>query len=307
MPKHVHKALSRKGKACAAWHEDTCPRNRSSSAMAMEYGDETSVALADALVAMIDEAGGAGTSSFLGFLLLLGGVSCIIFCTLREKREGERRKRFEAFMHEEGESLSSITRGSITPWSSRNLGPEPGRRHDVALGHARALADAMGMAPAGGAEVGEAATVACGDSDSRLDTGVRAAASTPEAKLVMAEEAKKDEAEAEALRLALRDAARRDIEERKERRRALAEETRQSAAKLERAAAEESARAELRTRAEAIKASGEVAVQNKPPSATPAVLEDDMAQPTAPLSPAASSNKKLVAAEAEFLAALDEI
>ena len=37
----------------------------------MEWGDDRSVALADALVAMIDEAGGKGTSSLVGTLLIL--------------------------------------------------------------------------------------------------------------------------------------------------------------------------------------------------------------------------------------------
>ena len=66
VPKHVHRGLVRKGKACPSWYEDTCPAPRNHSGHAdhftiSEYdllGDDSSVALAEALVAMIDEAGG---------------------------------------------------------------------------------------------------------------------------------------------------------------------------------------------------------------------------------------------------------
>ena len=98
VPKHVHSALVQNGqsaskRSCALWHEDSCPAPKrvprpgnATSASEVgsdgfvdveseEWGDERSVALAEALVEMIDRAGGRGTSSRLGlFLLLLCGV-----------------------------------------------------------------------------------------------------------------------------------------------------------------------------------------------------------------------------------------
>ena len=73
VPKHVHKGLAKHGKACPAWHEDTCPGNRTAvdraqagegyDALGMDdWGDDTSVALAEALAALIDGAAGEGTS-----------------------------------------------------------------------------------------------------------------------------------------------------------------------------------------------------------------------------------------------------
>ena len=119
---------------------------------------------------------------------------------------------------------------------------------------------------------------------------------------------KDDAAKAEAEAKAVRDAARRDIEERKEHRRRMAEQTRVQADAAERQKAEEKAKLDLQAAARALKATTEeapkkevvvvapVASPPKPPSAAPAV---------APAAAAAGGN--LAAAEAEFLAALDDI
>ena len=270
VPKHVHKALDRKGKSCAAWHEDTCPRNMSATNarddILMEWGDDRSVALADALVAMIDEAGGKGTSSLVGTLLILFGIGCVVLCTMREKRADERRKRFEAFMADESEALKARSTGGMpgSPWGlvtphSRQLGPPAppadGPAPDV---HTRALADAIGQGaefgsngrnvlPSGGGH----AQHACAAQGQRERLLREHDAADDAADAARAEAAMK--AKAEALHRSVRDAARRDIEERKEKRRALAEETRQSAMRLDRAAAEEKARAELQQRIQAMR------------------------------------------------------
>ena len=91
VPKHVHSALMQDGqgagkRSCASWHEDSCPAPkrvpRPGNATpgddgfmdlesGEEWGDERSVALAEALVEIIDRAGGRGTSGRLGLLLFL--------------------------------------------------------------------------------------------------------------------------------------------------------------------------------------------------------------------------------------------
>ena len=123
---------------------------------------------------------------------------------------------------------------------------------------------------------------------------------------------KDDAAKAEAEAKAVRDAARRDIEERKEHRRRMAEQTRVQADAAERQKAEEKAKLDLQAAARALKATtteeapkkevvvAPVASPPKPaPSAAPAVST------AAPSAAAGGSN--LAAAEAEFLAALDDI
>ena len=231
----------------------------------MEWGDDRSVALADALVAMIDEAGGKGTSSLVGTLLILFGIGCVVLCTMREKRADERRKRFEAFMADESEALKARSTGGMpgSPWGlvtphSRQLGPPAppagGPARDV---HTRALADAIGQ----GSEFGSSgrnvlpsgghAQHACAAQGQRERLLREHEAADDTADAARAEAALK--AKAEALHRSVRDAARRDIEERKEKRRALAEETRQSAMRLDRAAAEEKARAELQQRIQAMR------------------------------------------------------
>ena len=87
-----------------------------------------SVALAEALVALIDGAAGEGTSNVLGAMLLAVLIGVVWLCLMRERRAAERRKRFEAFMAEEGEALQAPPVAS--PWSlahprgGRQLGPE---------------------------------------------------------------------------------------------------------------------------------------------------------------------------------------
>ena len=150
VPNHVHKALLRKGGACQEWHEDSCPRRapRNGSAAAVgadedagedddERGDDRSVAFAEALVAMIDERAGKGTS---GWLLLAGSVAalaCVARCALHEQRAADRRLRDEAYMAEEAELRAPVaaTRGS----NHSPFAPTPGSRRlgDAPLRHAR--------------------------------------------------------------------------------------------------------------------------------------------------------------------------
>ena len=185
---------------------------------------------------------------------------------MREKRADERRKRFEAFLADESEALKARSTGGMpgSPWGlvtphSRQLGPPAppadGPAPDV---HTRALADAIGQGaefgsngrnvlPSGGGH----AQHACAAQGQRERLLREHDAADDAADAARAEAAMK--AKAEALHRSVRDAARRDIEERKEKRRALAEETRQSAMRLDRAAAEEKARAELQQRIQAMR------------------------------------------------------
>jgi hypothetical protein len=282
VPKHVHKGLERKGKACREWFEDTCPRNRSTAmphdTIFEEWGDARSVALAEALIALIDGAGGEGASSWLGFLLLLCSVSLTILCTLREKRAQERRRRFEAFMGEEAESLREAVTVPNTPWgmggspraagrSRFQLGPSPSPMPSAAQAgaddpsrrHAHALAEAMLVGARADCTNSLDASSASGvtlPASSPPDTA-KGAAKVAAATAVVAAAAAEAEAESEAaMRRSMQDAARRDLEERKEKRRQLIEQTKLDAIRQERKEAEESAREQLRARAKALRPSG---------------------------------------------------
>ena len=333
MPKHVHKALQRKGKACTAWYEDTCPARKGSGgastapantsatpkpseeAVPEEWGDDRSVELAEALVAMIDNAAGEGTSSWLGFFLLLGGAALIFICTLREKRAQERRERFEKFMAvaDEGESLN----GASTPWGALTTPRRPGRGgggapqppgtagaadEGVLMAHARALADAMGIGAASSranTPMGMAAAAGAA-AEAAVAAREAAAGARPPAPPPLSPHAAQRaaqiaaEAEEEAVKEAVKQAALRDIEERKERKRLQAEQMREKALQAEREAEEETAREELRRRTQEMAEGAE-------PTPSPA---NSAATPPAP-SPAKEDG--LAAAEAEFLAALDDL
>ena len=279
LPTHVHKGLAKKNKACPAWYENTCPVPRDASnksaSLLEDWGDDRSVALAEALAAIIDAEMGEGASSWLGFFLLFGGVGLVILCTLRERRAEERRRRYAAFMSEEAETLRPVSHtGPCTPWTAmatphqRKLGPSWDEAHadgGVPRGHS-ALADAIGTAAeagAGGAEGAEA-------------TAQRAKAAAA-ARAAAEREAARAEAEADVLRQSVRDAARRDIEERKERRRKELEDTREAALRAERAEAAEAAKVELQEQARA--------ALRPPPDAPPAAAETPTA-PVASLTPA---------------------
>ena len=119
---------------------------------------------------------------------------------------------------------------------------------------------------------------------------------------------KDDAAKAEAEAKAVRDAARRDIEERKEHRRRMAEQTRVQADAAERQKAEEKAKLDLQAAARALKATTEEAPKKEvvvAPVASPPKPAPSAAPAVAPAAAAAGGN--LAAAEAEFLAALDDI
>ena len=377
LPKHVHKGLVRKSKGCTAWYDDTCPAPRSnksagsdsSNTLFEEWADDSSVALAEALVMLIDGEMGEGASSWLGFFLLLGGVSLVILCTLREKRAEERRKRYEAFMTEEAESLRgnlnaySPWAGGRTPQHGRQLGPSWAEAHaEEETSNATPRASALADAISGSAMSGLASTptrVSAGMAGTRMVSSAErelAAAREAAAQEAAAREAaRKEEAQSEALRRSVRDAAYRDITERKEMRRRLAEETRESAIQVERAAAEESARAELAQAVKNSQAKARVLPEREtppaapPPAATvlhvatpaaatppvvaapaitpatavaastpspnvPAVPAPAVAVVSPPpvaeqpaVTPTSAPPAKLAAAEAEFLAALDDL
>jgi len=263
MPKHIHKMLSHKGKACSAWMEDTCPRNTSIAhgvdslgySVLEEWGDEKSVALAEALVAIIDSAGGEGTSGTLGTFLMIMIIGGVALCSVRERRAAERRRRFEAFMAaEEAETLhgGAGSLGSPNAWMSphcRKLGPT---WSETAGARESALADALGTVAPRPASSTRSPKGALTASAAPTDQPHVASQSSPEPGsdmpdvLVSVPATPEDD---EKLRQSMRDAARRDIEERKERRRAAAEEARNEALRVERAEAEERARAQLQAKA----------------------------------------------------------
>ena len=286
MPKHIHKSLAHKGKACSAWYDSTCPRNTSTShgvddlgySILEEWGDDNSVALAEALVAIIDGAGGEGTSSTLGSFLMVATLGLVALCTLRERRAQERRKRFEAFMATE--EVETLGLGSPTPWTSpqcRKLGPAwteaTGMRET-------AFADALGTSAPPHASSIRSPTAAAAQ-PSPQSPGLQAAT---DVLVGMPPAAPEDD---ELLRQEVRDAARRDIEERKERRRAAAEEARHEALRAERAEAEERARAQLQAKAQGLQLPA-TAPAASPSPASAATLFERAAQPPPISTPTAS-------------------
>ena len=170
VPNHVHKALLRKGGACQEWHEDSCPRRapRNGSAAAVgadeddgedddERGDDRSVAFAEALVAMIDERAGKGTSVWLLLAGSVAALACVARCALHEQRAADRRLRYEAYMAEEAELRAPVaaTRGS----NHSPFAPTPGSRRlgDAPLYDTLAtdrLAAALGSGDGGGDDDG---------------------------------------------------------------------------------------------------------------------------------------------------------
>lgn len=321
LPKHVHRTMAKRGKACSAWHEDDCPAHNHTRTSTPdedegppgERGDDMTVALAEALVAMIDEAGGEGTSTWLGYWLLALGILGGVWCSVREKRAAERKRRYAAFMAEEMEMLhgrdapfdARSPSGKLAGSGGRQLGPwasEPrGAKGTDSLASALASVPLSPLgcsdAPSGGSggacrsdgfaqgrpAVARAAgrvTVPLPDSCARADNarpgddgtppvpGAQAASAgrrdscqdelpaipthpaggggvgvdAPVATELSAEAAKRNE---DALRDAVRTAARRDIEERKQQRRLQAEDARESALVAERAAAELAVRQKL--------------------------------------------------------------
>lgn len=286
VPKHIHKGLAKKGKACGKWYEDTCPRNASATthgfdalgySLAEEWGDDNSVALAEALVAFIDGAAGEGTSSTLSTLGMISMVGLVTLCAVRERRAAERRRRFEAFMAEEAESLHSAGPVAPSPWGlaspdCRRLGPawieqeDSGMRRSVlaeALGTSAPLPKSTAPLPGGAAPAQPLAALPL--------------APPPPAPVPVGDVGAPEDDE--ALRRSVRDAARRDIEERKERRRVAAEEARLEAERTEREAAEQSARAELQAKAQGLRTGTPV---SPPPAAqvTPATQAPPAGQAT---------------------------
>ena len=333
VPKHVHKMLAHKGKACTAWYDDKCPRN-SSTALGVdangysifeEWGDDRSVALAEALIALIDGSGGEGTSGTLGTLISLMTLGLVALCTLREKRAAERRKRFEEFMKsDESETLQGGL-GSPTPFKAPHysqLGPAWTESTGM---HESVLADALG-------------TAAPHPTASSLRMPPREVLPSPqpagdallEPYATLPPAAPEND---EAVRQSMRDAARRDIEERKERRRAAAEDARNEALRAERAVAEERVRAQLQAKAglvqepmaASVKPAAPPLAALQPPAAPPPQRPPTVAAqdaPTAtlpdPAKPAGAApalippavgamSLSLAQAEAEFLDALDDL
>ena len=369
VPKHVHAALLRKGKGCAAWYEDTCPARKggisssagggmgrngtvssssttvtlsaatSNASMASEsfleeWGDDRSVALAEALVEMIDAAAGEGASTWLGMTMLLGSCAFIVVCTLREKRAQERRERFEKFMAvaDEGETL----RGTSTPWGGlttpRRAMAQGGRFScatpssmlaatleddgGVLLGRARALADAIGVGAGSGNNMAaaaqsadDAATCAGGGLSAATDSASAADFSSACGRITMPKRISEREAriaadaQEEAWKASMKAAALRDMEERKERKRRMADKSRELALQAERDTAEQWAREELRRRAREAAEQGLVEGADEGEASPQFATGGTAAGPSpSPAQPAA-----LAKAEAEFLEALDAL
>ena len=250
MPKHIHKGLVHKGKGCRSWFEDSCPQTKAAwnatsqneldslgYSIFEEWGDDRSVALAEALVELIDGAGGEGTSNTLGWMLSIVALGVFALCLLRERRAAERRKRFEAFMAEEAESLhegSSVQtpgRWSLGSPHCRKLGPS----------WSESAVSPQAWLP--GSKTPSAAQKPFSEESQHTISSALAIGSSMCAH-------SDDE---EKLRKSVRDAARRDIEERKERRRIAAEEARVEALREERATAEEHVRAQLNAKAQEIR------------------------------------------------------
>ena len=292
VPNHVHKALLRKGGACQEWHEDSCPRRapRNGSVAAGgadeddgedddERGDDRSVAFAEALVAMIDERAGKGTSVWLLLAGSVAALACVARCALHEQRAADRRLRYEAYMAEEAELRAPVaaTRGS----NHSPFAPTPGSRRlgDAPLYDTLAtdrLAAALGSGDGGGGGADAAAAAAAADAVSPEAAATLTAAS-------------------------VREAARRDLEERKQLKREQAALARKQAERAARDEREERARAKL-----VAKTQQALDDARRQTAAAPAA---DAAPPAAaaPAGDAPPPSQSAEQAESEFMRALDEL
>jgi len=297
VPNHVHKALLRKGGACQEWHEDSCPRRapRNGSAAAGgadeddgedddERGDDRSVAFAEALVAMIDERAGKGTSVWLLLAGSVAALACVARCALHEQRAADRRLRYEAYMAEEAELRAPVaaTRGS----NHSPFAPTPGSRRlgDAPLYDTLAtdrLAAALGSGDGGGGD----------DGGGGADAAAAAAAA----------DAVSPEAAATLTAASVREAARRDHEERKQLKREQAALARKQAERAARDEREERARAKLvaKTQQALDDARREAAAAPAADAAPPAAA--------APAGDAPPPSQSAEQAESEFMRALDEL
>ena len=105
VPKHVHRAMAKRGKPCSAWHEDTCPAVRaaaghanhnSSTRPSWTMGDDTSVLMAESLVALFEgepkgKPGRSGGMSVLSALLLIALICWAVRCVWHEQYAAQRR------------------------------------------------------------------------------------------------------------------------------------------------------------------------------------------------------------------------
>eukprot|EP00965_Chrysotila_dentata_P161882 5346369-Pleurochrysis_carterae.AAC.3 len=110
-------------------------------------GDDTSVQLAEALVALIDGAAGNGSAQWVFFFLLLACCAGVLRCGMREHQAAVKQKRFEAYMAEEtetGRTPFSVPRAcrQLGPWAGAPAASSAGPQSWV--GDAKALADALG-------------------------------------------------------------------------------------------------------------------------------------------------------------------
>ena len=107
VPKHVHKALAKRGRECLAWFEDTCPAAHTTNATGTgtvgpggagaddglwelaALGDESSVMLAEALTSLYEEGSsgegnGQRASSWGSVLLVLSVAAASLRCLVIE-------------------------------------------------------------------------------------------------------------------------------------------------------------------------------------------------------------------------------
>lgn len=320
VPKHVHKALDTNSKhpptkrQCVNWFPDSCPvpkrpplnaDNETRMGFELsgeEWGDEQSIALAEALVAMIDEKGGRGTAGTLGSIVLLLITLCGARLAYNERRALERQKRYDEFMQEEMASKREAAMG-------KRLGSFGGRKLGLAYGDDPATPVAReGAALASQAGAGLLAPSLNGTQSLNeeslahalgVSAGDDAAAAPPtpwqpppppqSSSAAQAERAQREEA--------VREAAERDLQERKAKQRQRAEEARQAAVAAERGAAEEAARQALQSQTKAALAAEAASAEAAGAGQAGAAQQE----PVEPL-PAAFGKE-----EEEFLKALDDL
>ena len=317
VPKHVHKALDTNSKhpptkrQCMNWFPDSCPVPKRPPLNAGnetrlgfevegdEWGDEQSIALAEALVAMIDEKGGRGTAGTLGSIVLLLMAVCGARLAYNERRAMERQKRYDEFMQEEMASKREAAMGKrLGSFGGRKLGLAYG--DDPATPVAREGATPASQAAGAGllapslngtqslneASLAHALGVSAGDD-------AAAAPPTPWQPPLPSSQPPQSAAAAQAERAlrdeAVRGAAERDLQERKAKQRQRADEARQAAAAAERGAAEEAARQ---------------ALQSQTKAALAASADQAAAAPQEPVEPLPAAFGK---EEQEFLKALDDL
>lgn len=339
VPKHIHHALVKRDKACPAWYEDTCPQSAGSlkAAANMSHGgggahagksngggesdgpdsyvdlagvgDESSVLLAEALESWMEEGSKrrGGPFSWILTLIMLVAVVISLRCFVHEVRAARERARFEEYMAGEA-GLKRDAGPALTPASPHAASNRGGGAH--LLANAAAIIDALGPCSAAppSSEAGELVVSSSvlnahdpglgspSETLRRMGAPGKLGEGTSSQLEARAEEMARQAAEEMLLQEAIREAARLDLEERKRHRRRQAEDAKGEAERETVAIVAQKASKRLEERVQ--KGGGE-----EQPDTPDAVRGDGSAPPPA-LVPA---HEKTAAAEADFLAALEEL